>query len=197
MVTRGRPKADDPVYVSGTVLARWLGVSVASLPNFEARGMPREPRKRYKIADCIQWYIHDKLGSNSRDIQEARKKLYDAQERKAQLEIAQIRGQLVDAEEVVQSHMLMATLFSSQLRSLGQRVAGLLQGKTALEIRTTIDDECRSILEATSLAVSLDPSEDGGGGNTAPAAKTNGGRMGRRAPRTPPRKPRTGPVAKH
>lgn len=183
------------MFVNRKQLADLLGVSTASIPNFLDRGMPHEPYKRYNAADCVQWYITEKVGSNSRDLQEARRRLTDAQERKVQLELSQMRGDLMATEDVMQSHMLMAVTFSSQLRSLGQRIAGVLQGKEPAQIRQLIDDECRIILEATCHAAGVDPGEVGGGGDSAPTPKTNRRRVGRPRKNTATGKPGAGALA--
>ena len=183
------------MYITQKELANLLGVAPASIRNFVDRGMPYEKYKKYNAPECVQWYITSKIGANSRDLQEARKRLADAQERKVQLELAQMRGDLMETDDVMQSHMLMATTFSSQLRSLGQRVAGILQGKTPAQIRQIVDDECRIILEATCHTVAIDPSEAGGGGNPPAPAQTHRRRVGRPRKDSTARKPGAGPLA--
>ena len=183
------------MFVNRKELAELLGVHTNSITNFIERGMPHSAYKRYNASECMQWYIAEKVGSNSRDLQEARKRLADAQERKVSLELAQMRGDLMDTDDVMQSHMLMATTFSSQLRSLGQRVAGILQNKSPSEIRQIVDDECRIILEATCHCVGIDPGEASGGGDPDASAPANGRRVGRPKSDTTARKPGAGPLA--
>ena len=84
-------------------LAAALDLTPNRIQQLTVQGMPKVARGRYDLAACTQWYIAFKLNGaqESSDVNEARKKLYDAQVIKTELETERMRRELIPADEVL------------------------------------------------------------------------------------------------
>lgn len=108
-------------------IAEIFGVTDRSVQRMLRDGMPQAARGRYDVRACVRWKIDqitNELSSNrpsgERDL------LAAAQRERVNLEVAQMRGELMPRELVERALNQIATLISGQLDSLGPRMAGEL-----------------------------------------------------------------------
>lgn len=157
-----------------------------TIRNWVADGMPQIGHGKYDLAACVQWKI-DQVASDSAEEEpdsatdSARRELYIAQRHKIELEIAERRRELLPAALVDQTLSAIASVASSQLDSLGPRMAGeLADSDDPAWIQQRLFTECRAIRSAIAeqvrqmseeIAEAADEGDDGDdeqGGGDAP-----------------------------
>jgi len=90
--------------------------------------MPKVARGKFDDAECIGWYVDFKMKSveapsASADVNTARKRLYDAQVVKTELDIATTKRMSIPADEHLIDMNQLAVMFVSGLDALVARVA--------------------------------------------------------------------------
>jgi len=119
-------------------------------------GMPRVSRGRYRLADCVQWYIEKQraLMDGGGDMTDERRKLITAQRQRHEIEAQRLRSELIDAELVMTAFNELAVIYATQLDGFGPRVAPrLLNQVDTGEVVRILHDEARHIRRSTSTAV--------------------------------------------
>ena len=116
-------------------IADFIGVTRGRIAQLVEKGMPKEDRGKFNAPDCIQWYINFRIEGargpeGSSDVNEARKKLYDAQVIKTELETSRIKRETIPADEHMIDMNQLAVMFSSGLDAIGGRLAAQLAGMT-------------------------------------------------------------------
>lgn len=147
----------DELEVNADQLSELFGVKKGTVLHYAREaGMPRIARGRYKLVDCIRWYIEKQrlLMEGGDDLSDERRKLVRAQRQRHEIEAARLRGELIDAETVGTTLNELGVIFSTQLDGLAPRVAPkLLNQNDVGEIRRMVFDECRHVRRSTSAAI--------------------------------------------
>lgn len=144
--------------VNADQLADLFGVKKGTVLHYAREaGMPRVGRGRYRLADCVQWYLEkqrDLLTNDGGDMSEERRKLIAAQRHRHELEAARLRSELIDADAVTAVFNELGVIYATQLDGLGPRVAPrLLNQQNTGEVVRIIHDESRHIRRSTSAAI--------------------------------------------
>jgi len=143
--------------VSADQLADLLCVKKGTVLHYAREaGMPRVSRGRYRLVDCVQWYLEKQraLMGGDGDMTEERKKLITAQRIRHEIEGQRLRGELIEAELVFSALNELGVIYSTQLDGFGPRVAPrLLNQVNTGEVARIIHDEARHIRRTTSAAV--------------------------------------------
>lgn len=136
--------------VTSPTLAMILGVSQMTISNYVGAGMPKLNRSRFDLREAVPWAIKKKdqrqtdRGGTSSTIA-----LRRAQREKIKLEIAKLRATLVPRVLMDGTIGAVAALISSQLESLGPRLApGLVDISSPEEIQAKIFAEARAVRSA-------------------------------------------------
>ena len=112
-------------------LARLLSLDISRIGQLVEKGLPKEGRGKFEDSVCIRWYVDFKSDSTpaaSTDVNEARKKLYDAQVVKTELETSRIKRETIPADEHMIDMNQLGVMFSSGLDAIGGRLAAQLAG---------------------------------------------------------------------
>ena len=114
-------------------LAEAFSLSPGRIRQLVLEGLPKAERGKYDLAVCIKWFIDYKLEKAagplaSTDVNEARKKLYDAQVVKTELETSRIKRETIPADEHLIDLNQLGVMFSSGLDAIGGRLASQLAG---------------------------------------------------------------------
>ncbi len=154
----GSPRPLDEIIVTLDDLADLFGVSKPTIMRWARdEDLPRQAHGRYRLAECVRWQFRRMAGQGGREsseIVESRRMLYDTQRAKHELEMQQMRRELLNAEEVATAIRSMFGIVATQLDGLGPRMAARLAGmsdpqKIAKELLT----ECRNIRRATAESI--------------------------------------------
>lgn len=111
-----------------------LAEALEAYKNLQLR--KKENRERPKVVPNTEEAVNVGMSYNKA---KAAKETYTAQLRK--LELEQKRGELVEKAEVEAIAADIASTVRSKLLSVGVRVAGMCEGRTAREIQEIIEDE--------------------------------------------------------
>ena len=117
--------------VDRQTLSECLNISTNRVSQLVRDGMPKQGRGKYDLAECVRWFLAFKLktGTHSTaNVNEARKKLYEAQVEKTELETSKIKRETIPADEHMIDMNQLAVLFSSGLDAIGGRLASQLAG---------------------------------------------------------------------
>lgn len=150
------PDSDKPITLNRNRVARLFGVTVMTVSNWVDEGMPKSVRGQYDADACVQWYRArmDRKHAERDAAGDAKEQLTRAQVERTQLEVQQLRGELVEATEFQRVVNQAATVIASQLDGLGPRVAGELAGMTDVAaIQSVIFRETRAIRSSIADAV--------------------------------------------
>lgn len=124
-------------------VAQAFDVSARTVSNWLEAGCPRKPNGRYCLKDVIQWKI-DELEAEVANVDSPALERYrTARAELAELELEERRGQLAPVEQVLKAWCNRVAIVTSGLEVLADRLAVLLEGKTAVERRKIIRDEVR------------------------------------------------------
>ena len=93
-----------------------------------AKGMPKQARGRFDDAACTQWYIAYKVESAtapdaSTDVNTARRRLYDAQVIKTNLETERARRETIPADIHLADMLAVQQIFNTALDGLDGTLA--------------------------------------------------------------------------
>ena len=93
-------KALDGLTLSAEALAELCGVSRPTVYDWTNRqNMPRQGRGKFNAAACVQWVLSEK-GGGAQSAADQRVELARAQTEKTQLQVMQMRGELVPREQM-------------------------------------------------------------------------------------------------
>ena len=146
-----------PAPVGRRVLGDLFGVSDPTITHWIREGMPRGKAGRYDLASCVQWYRArmDKALKERGADGDAKTELTRAQVERTRLDVAKLRGELVDASEAQRVLNEVAVIVSTQLDGLGPRVAGEVVGLTDVAtIQGVIFREARAMRTAIAARIS-------------------------------------------
>jgi phage terminase Nu1 subunit (DNA packaging protein) len=103
--------------VERSVLAECLNLSGASICQLARQGMPTYAGDLYDLGACIQWYIENRMMPVSKpsDMLDARKRLYEAQAHKTELEAARIRAETIEADLYLRDLQLLTAIIDRTL----------------------------------------------------------------------------------
>ena len=186
----GRKPADvddaESLVVGQKGLAALFAVDPATVSRWGNDGMPKIAWGKYPLGPCVRWRIEQLMAQASGDsseITESRRRLYDTQRAKHELEMQEMRKELLQAEEVATAIRAMFGIVATQLDGLGPRMAARLAGLSdPQKIAKELLIECRNIRRTTADAVA-DFARDLDGGEDAVPAPGEGRRgVGRREP---------------
>lgn len=152
-------------------LAAIFGCSKANVMALSREhAMPRRSHGRYPLVECFTWYLEWLRTRSSRDsaeVAESRLRLYDVQRQRGELDLAQRRGELLDAELVASVIQAILAAIATQMDGLGPRMAGALATiDDPASIQRKLFDECRNIRRncaAEVLKIGLSLAEDKAG----------------------------------
>ncbi len=134
MITN-REQTADILGVSKTTVDSWVRKGCPVIENGK-KGVP----SKYDTVAVINWVYQD--NDDGLDLQQEKAKLAKMQTEKAAIQIAEMKGELVDAEEVKESWITMITACRAKLLALPTKIAGDVFGvNTQAEIQAIIKRE--------------------------------------------------------
>lgn len=114
-------------------LAVLLGLSTRQIRNLEAEGMPHraEKNRKYYPVDAVQWYVgrkeqaaRDEVAPT--DFNEAKAREMAARAEKAEIEVRQLRGELIHVDDLEALHAKPLAQLRARLLALPGRIAAEL-----------------------------------------------------------------------
>lgn len=196
-------QAHQRLIVNAAELGDVFGVTATALSKWVKEGMPKWAHGRYELGACVRWRmdtLSTRLAQSTRtDNSDERTELIIAQTRRAELETARLRDELIDAQRVQGVLIELASLIATQLDAIGPRVAeaAALETSPAIieelviresrELRNQIAETVRRF--ADRVHVDLDGKLD----RRTESPKRR--RVGGSSPKTPRRKSRARAVA--
>lgn len=136
-------------------IALFFGVSDRQVRNYVKEGMPQLARGKFDSIACVRW----KLGqiSDERENEAGltpRDELAIAQKERVELEIAQLRGTLIQRDLVSRAMNQVAALVASQLDGIGPRLAGeLADMDDPAAVQSALFREARAVRSAIAQAL--------------------------------------------
>jgi phage terminase Nu1 subunit (DNA packaging protein) len=143
--------------VTRQTLSECLNISTNRVSQLVRDGMPRERRGKYDLAQCVRWYLGFKLKSgphSTANVNEARKKLYEAQVEKTELETSRIKRETIPADEHMIDMNQLAVMFTSGLDALTGRLSSVLPGDQAANAELILK-ETNAIRESVADAITM------------------------------------------
>lgn len=146
-------------------LAELLGLTTRQIRNLEAEGMPcraEKNRKRYPAREAISWY-HDRRVQRAvyemapTDFNDAKAREMAARAEKAEIEVRQLRGELIHVDDLEALHARPLAQLRSRLLALPGRIAAELP-MPAVDAVEAIEPVVHEIMAELS---EFDPDEDG------------------------------------
>jgi phage terminase Nu1 subunit (DNA packaging protein) len=149
-------------------LATFFDVSLVTVDAWVRRGCPHKKNGRNYRFDCrevVRWRLRHTQDQAKRDLSQEGARLARAQARKHELELAQIEGRLVDAEE-------MGAMYAELVKNFRDKVRGIPRKVAARTAKITKPGEIEKFLLVEFDAALLELSEyDPESGNGAGAKK--------------------------
>lgn len=156
--------------VSRSEFAVILGVSHQQVGVLAKRGMPEVVAGRAGVSAeidteaAIKWWVDYNVnqavaqytdnGEGRTTLQAENVRLVAAKAEKTELEVKQLRGELLNDEVVDQALQASMVVINTQLRSFGSRLAGELAGMTdSAAIRELLNEEVRRVLTSAAESV--------------------------------------------
>jgi phage terminase Nu1 subunit (DNA packaging protein) len=135
-------------------LSRLMGLSISRIMQLAREGVfTRVDRGRYDVAQCVDAYINFKIQggqSGPRDVTEARKRLYDAQCHKTELENERIRRETVSAADHLESMLAFQRITDKALEGAPEGMAKYCRS-----------DRCQCGLEPDKTGDRFNPADSG------------------------------------
>lgn len=124
-------------------LAEFFGVTHQTIINWRGKGLPDDNDLR----SCFQWYRERMLGNTKERLDEARTRLADEQQKRTELDVRRLKGELIEVERVEQVWTRLASNFKARILGMPSKLAGVLVGISEPNvIRDRIEDECNQAL---------------------------------------------------
>ena len=187
------------VHVSVDELADLFGVNKDSVTRWvRDDAMPKSSWGKYPAFECVRWYVERQAtgGTQTGQLEEARKRLLEEQIKRAAMENDRERGKLLDFEAVATALSSAFAAIATQMRGLAPRNAARLATlDDPATIQRVLADEIRGVLTAAAGEVAAFAAvlADGGDSGSAPAKKRRA--VGRRKPDIATGEPGAGAVA--
>jgi len=150
-------------------IARILMVTPPTVTEYVSRGMPWRQQGRkglpwlFAVDECVAWVRAQDRANQVDDptsIEEARLRKEVAEAALKEIELAKVRGQVVDVEAVAQAVGEMFANVRARLLALAPKVAPLVyRAETLQEGRVIIDDGIYDVLSELSGAFDGEPDE--------------------------------------
>lgn len=159
----GGPPYDEDETVTRVELARRLGLSTRTIGDHAAKGRLVKRGDRYLLWPSIQRlfaYQAEALAGRAGEGQEGRARLVMAKAKKAELELAEMEGRLVDAEETAQAWYGLAVQARNGILYVPKRLPMLLPHLTRADI-AVIDRELREALTKLANTPDTEETKDG------------------------------------
>ena len=150
MLTRPGKVKNQTSLLTGTQVAALFGVNRATVTTWAERGLPRDGKAHYDLGTVVRWWKADferQHVSVSVDEEACRKRKLQAQAARAELELEQLRGKLIPAEQVEQANVRKVHAVKSAFLSLPRSVASLLAGQSAATIEAELAGRIVAICE--------------------------------------------------
>lgn len=135
--------------------ARIIGVGLTNIDNYVAEGMPgytaapsRGHVAKVELELAVPWVIKRAKGQDVRKaLDEARTRLADEQQKRTELDVRRLKGELIEVERVEQVWTRLASNFKARILGMPSKLAGVLVGISEPNvIRDRIEDECNQAL---------------------------------------------------
>ena len=157
--------------VNRAELADVLGVSVVTIDNRIARGLPVERKGRegksyeFETSDVIDWHVKNQISKDNpqgtpegasngspSDLKqrklEAETEISELERDKRRIELAEKKGLVVLVEDVVSEFASAVANLRAQLLNLPRRAAPLIVGETDVDnVKDTLDREVNELLQ--------------------------------------------------
>lgn len=148
--------AGTPLLVNKTELARILGISTKTVSRYQTEGLPftgKGQSARFDVTACVQWYAQKQaqiamsqvdIGKVSLSEEEVKVRKLLAEAQMKELELAQMRGELVlveDAEKEITRHLTQLRGKVTAIPGVwGAKVLGLKDIHEAVDILSDLVD---------------------------------------------------------
>lgn len=135
--------------------ARIIGSGGSNIDNYVAEGMPgytaapsRGHIAKVELELAVPWLIKRAKGQDVRKaLDEARTRLADEQQRRTELDVRRMKGELIDVERVERTWTRLVANFRARILGMPSKLAGVLVGVHEPNvIRDRIEDECNQAL---------------------------------------------------
>jgi hypothetical protein len=139
--------------LNNTRLAEVLGVSLVTVFDWAKKGMPKLSRGKFDVRACTAWLLARKEAEhqaklNNLSLDEAERRFRNAKAELAEMELAERRGELVEADAVREMWDKHISAAKTQLLSIPARVAvTLLACKSAEEVHAALETNIRDCLD--------------------------------------------------
>ena len=162
-----------------------FGVTRPTISKWVKEGMPKMGRGTFDVPATVQWQL-ERMRGDAPDTEEARRRLYVAQESHKTLETEILRGTVIRSDDVRHFCTVLTGEFVSAVDGLAPRLGGELAGITDPPvIEEKIEDECRSIRSELTRKLQAFAGRLGSAHpDNVAAPKAPRGRMGGRKPNT-------------
>jgi phage terminase Nu1 subunit (DNA packaging protein) len=133
-------------------IAELMGVDTRTVNVWAQQGMPKIARGKYRIRDCVQWYVaRISAERGGGDLHDEKKKLVVQQRQRVELENARARGELLPIADLEELLNRVGVIIATQLDGLAPRTAAKLATlDDPVVIQGYMFDECRTIRTAIS-----------------------------------------------
>jgi len=141
MLTRPGKTKGQTSLLTGTQVAALFGVNKATVTTWVSRGLPRDGKAHYDLGTVVKWWKADferQHVSVSVDEEASRKRKLKAQADRAELELEQLRGKLIPAEQVDQANVRKVHAVKSAMLAVPRSVASLLANQSAATIEAEL-----------------------------------------------------------
>lgn len=149
---------DKPILVSVDVIARICDIDVRRVQQLVRKGvLPKVRYGQYDLVECAKAYIrymHIQTGGpasgTKMDANTEKTRLLAAQADKAELDLAERQGELVESIEVEKRWNKIGANIRTNVIAVASKVAPRCAGRTAPEIQAIVRDEIDDTLEGIS-----------------------------------------------
>jgi phage terminase Nu1 subunit (DNA packaging protein) len=182
--------------VNARELARMLGVTNATIRDWEASGLPILKKgspgvpSEYDSVACVRWWAENISGKTQTpvDLADAEKREAIARAELRELELMVKKGQFVMADDVERTYTRAFANIKTKLQAMPTKLAPRLVGfANPAEIQDVIAKEVRGVLTSLADGVVTDDADSNGhtepvGGDVPAGGRAQPKRVGRRAP---------------
>lgn len=150
-------KNESGIVLGSADTARILGISVRRLQQLTKEGiLVKEDYGKYEIGKVVQAYLAFRISLCESDDEETlnfkkeKTLLTRAQRKKAEVDLAIVKGELHKAEDVERVMMQMLSIFRNRCLTIPSRASPLLIKKSLDEIKTILRTEINNALQELS-----------------------------------------------
>lgn len=158
--TRAAGETGEWRSVNRVQLGVLMGVHPDTITDYARSGMPvlraggRGKESAYDAVECLEWW-RERQGKNAKE--EAQTRLYDANAKKAVVDLKKKTGELVERQQFVREGRAFADGLRAQMRSLPKRAAQA--GVITPEQVRPLDGLCREMADSISKWKTLEDAE--------------------------------------